>query len=200
MDGIEKITARINAESNREIADINAQAQEKVQAIQEQYRAQAEQECGAILERGRKAAGERLERLNSAAGMERRKLELATKQQVLGEAFSLALDTLCGLPEGEYAALLADLAVQAARSGREQLIFSTADRARVGKQVVLAANEKLSKKGGAGALTLSQETRPIRGGFILSDGSVEINCAFETLVRMQREVLEKEVAAVLFEK
>jgi V/A-type H+-transporting ATPase subunit E len=47
-------------------------------------------------------------------------------------------------------------------------------------------------------LTLSEETRPIRGGFILSDGDVEVNCAFDVLVRMERERLEKDVADLLF--
>jgi V/A-type H+-transporting ATPase subunit E len=31
------------------------------------------------------------------------------------------------------------------------------------------------------------------------DGDIEINCAFETLVRLQRESIEKDVAKVLFE-
>jgi V/A-type H+-transporting ATPase subunit E len=31
------------------------------------------------------------------------------------------------------------------------------------------------------------------------DGDVEINCTFETLVRLQRETLERDVAKVLFE-
>ena len=47
-------------------------------------------------------------------------------------------------------------------------------------------------------LTLSEETRPIRGGFVMVDGDVEINCAFETLIQLQREKLEREVARVLF--
>ena len=51
---------------------------------------------------------------------------------------------------------------------------------------------------GTGLLTLSEETRPIKGGFIMVDGDIEVNCAFETLVRLQREKLEKEVAGVLF--
>ena len=51
---------------------------------------------------------------------------------------------------------------------------------------------------GAG-LTLSEQTRDIKGGFIMVDGDVEINCAFETLVRLQREQMEKKVADVLFE-
>ena len=51
---------------------------------------------------------------------------------------------------------------------------------------------------GTGLLTLSEETRPMRGGFILSDGEVEINCTFEAMVYAQREKLEREVAQVLF--
>ena len=99
-------------------------------------------------------------------------------------------------------ALLAALAAKAAATGREQLIFSPKDRERVGEQVVAAANEKLSQDGAtemlAGQLTLSEETRPMRGGFILSDGEVEVNCAFETLVRLQRSEVSGEVAKALF--
>lgn len=53
---------------------------------------------------------------------------------------------------------------------------------------------------GTGLLTLSEETRPIRGGFIMVDGPVEVNCAFEAMVRAQREQLEKPVAEILFQK
>lgn len=227
MDGIEKITARILEDAQREAATIRAQAREKAGQITDQYAQQAQQESKTILARAEKAAAERLERLESAAGLERRKMELAAKQQVLEEAFALALDKLCSLPEQECIDLMAALAVKAARSGREQLIFSPKDRARVGKQVVMAANELLVKDAapalpdslgetkvgaflgkvvqstaamvtGTGLLTLSEQTRNIRGGFVMSDGDVEVNCAFETLVRLQREKLEKQVADILF--
>ena len=48
-------------------------------------------------------------------------------------------------------------------------------------------------------LTLAEETRPIQGGFILLDGKVEVNCAFETLVRLQRTEMAAQVAAALFD-
>ena len=38
----------------------------------------------------------------------------------------------------------------------------------------------------------------MQGGFILSDGVVEVNCTFETLVRLQRNTLSTQVADVLF--
>ena len=228
MEGIEKITAKIAQDAKAEIDALAAQTGEKLQELRDSAQAQARQEAGEIVERGRSAAGGRLERLSSAAQMERRKLELAAKQEVLGEAFDLALEKLCTLPEQEYIALLTKLALEASSSGKEQIIFSQKDRARVGKQVVMAANEALvkerapalpsevtkSKVGafvdklvhnttamvtGAGMLTLAEETRDIKGGFIMVDGDVEINCAFETLVRLQREQMEKKVADALFQ-
>lgn len=227
MEGIEKITAKIIQDSQAEIDRLMAETEEKVQSIQREAEAQAAKETADTLARGEKAAQERLERLKSAANMETRKLELAAKQEVLGEAFDLALEKLCALPEEEYVTLLTRLALEASSNGKEQLVFSPKDRARVGKQVVVAANEAMvkgvvpelpdaitdTKVGaflgkvvnstaamvtGTGMLTLSEETRNIKGGFIMVDGDVEINCAFETLVRLQREKLEKEVASVLF--
>ena len=227
MEGIEKITEKIAQDAQAEINKLVAETDEKVKAIQASAERQAQQEASEIVEKGRAAASERLDRLSSASQMERRKLELAAKQEVLGEAFDLALEKLCALPEKEYIALLTKLALAASSSGKEQLIFSPKDRNTVGKQVVMAANDALVKerapslpeevaKSKVGAfvdklvhnttavvtgtgLTLSEETRDIKGGFIMVDGDVEINCAFETLVRLQREQMEKKVADALFQ-
>ena len=227
MEGIEKITAKIAQDAQAEIGRLMAETDERVKAIQAEAQAQAQREAGEIEARGKAAASERLERLSSAAQMERRKLELASKQEVLGEAFDLALEKLCALPEKEYIALLTRLALEASTSGREQIIFSQKDRNTVGKQVVMAANDALIKDRAPGlpdevaksrvgtlmdklihnttaivtgaGLTLSEQTRDIRGGFIMVDGDVEINCAFETLVRLQREQMEKKVADALFQ-
>ena len=228
MNGIEKITQRIDQDAQAEIDKILGDARSQAVEILARYEEQARKESQEILARGEKNAAEREERLASVAQMEAKKLTLATKQEMLDKAFELALDRLVSLPDDEYVALLADLAVRAATTGREQLIFSQKDRTRVGKQVGAAANEKLAKAvspelpesladskagaildkvvsgasallAGTGMLTLSEETRPLRGGFILSDGDVEVNCAFETLVRLQRGEISGEVAKVLFD-
>lgn len=196
MDGIEKIIDRISGDAQREVDDVLAQARAEAEKITAQYQAQAKAEADDILARGQKAAVERGERLASVAQLECRKDVLRAKQEVIEEAFQLAMDKLTQLPQEAYVSLLADLAVEASSKGNEKLIFSVADRARVGKAVVVAANEKLGDKG---QLTLAQETRPMQGGFILSDGAVEVNCTFETLVRLQRGTLSTQVAGVLFD-
>ena len=195
MDGIEKITGRIAEDAGREIGEINAEARRQADEIMARYEAQAQRESEEILSRGRRNADERVERLASVAQLDARKLELAAKQEMLSRAYDLALEQLVNLPDKEYVDLLADLAVKASSTGREAVIFSQKDRARYGKAVVTQANEKL----GDGRLTMSEQTRPIKGGLILSDGDVEVNCTFETLVRLQRGTLSTQVADVLFD-
>ena len=198
MEGIEKITARIIEDAEREIAAMQQETEEEVNTLLAQAQTEAEQESMELLIRGRRAAEERRERLSSSADMECRKLELAAKQELLQQSFDAALEELCALPQERYVTLLSALAVEASSSGRERMILSARDADRLGEEIVKAANAALQKAGRRGELTLSQETRPIPGGFILAEGDVELNCAFDTLVRLQREKLEKEVAAILF--
>lgn len=194
MNGIEKIIDRISGDAQAEIDAILEEARAEAAQITAKYEAQAKEEADEILKRGSAAAAEREERLASMAQMEGRKAELAAKQEVIEEAFELALKKLLELPEERYVNLLADLAVRASVTGKETLFFSAADRDRVGKKVVDAANKKLT----AGALALGDGSRSIKGGFVLSDGAVEVNCSFDTLVRLQKAEITGEVTRVLF--
>ena len=226
MNGIEKITARIEEDGRAENDAVLAQARAQAADIAAKAQADAKAAADEVLAQGRRAAEDRARHLGSMAQMECRKAVLAAKQDVIEEAFRLAHKKLLELPREQYVALLADLAVKASTTGREKLIFSAPDRAQVGKAVVMAANEKLAGAvaprvpdastsktkamlnkvitgasavlSGTAMLTLAEETRPMDGGFILSDGAVEVNCTFDTLIRLQRGALSGEVAKVLF--
>ena len=65
MNGIEKITARIDAQTQEEIDRLLADAKEQAAQITAQYRAQAETERASLTARSEKAAQEREERLIS---------------------------------------------------------------------------------------------------------------------------------------
>lgn len=198
MTGIEKITQRIAGDAQQEAEAILAQAQAQADEIMARYQAQAKQITEDTLAKGEKAAAERRSRLKGGAEMERRQQTLAVKQEMLDKAFDLALSKLCSLPEREYVDLLAQLTVKASTTGREQLILCIADRARYGVKVATRANDLLAKAGKTAQLTLSQESRDFRGGLLLADGDVEVNCTFETLVRLARGSVSGEVAKVLF--
>ena len=194
MNGIEKITARIETDAKAEVAEILREAEEKAAAIRAQYEAQAAQEAKDAAEAGKENAKRQLERLESAAQMDAKKQMLGAKQDALNAAFDNAQKKLLALPEDEYAELLAKMAVKAMKTGKEEIILNARDQKRVGEKVVTKANGL--KKGAA--LTLSKETREMAGGLTLRDGNVEVNCAFETQLRVLREEMAAEVANILF--
>lgn len=94
MEGIEKITARIIEDAEREIAQMQRENEEKINALTAEAKSAAEQESLELLTRGRRAAEERRERLSSSAAVECRKMELAAKQELLNEAFEVAVEEL----------------------------------------------------------------------------------------------------------
>ena len=193
MKGIETITRRIDEEMQAEIDGILAEAGKQAAAVTARWQAQADSEAAQRKTKNEKAGAEHEERLVSVAQMESRKVLLSAKQEMVERAFSLALDKLCDLPEEQYIAVAADLLVRAAPDGKGAVVFSEKDRERVGAAAVAEANRRLS-----GKLTLSPESRNIRGGFILSKGDVEVNCTFETLVRLRKGEMSGEVAKLLF--
>ena len=193
MNGIEKITQRIASDAQAEVDRILGDARDEAGRIAANYRAQADAEAAELAAKNEKAAVEREERLVSAAQMEARKVQLAAKQEMVEKSYIQALDKLCALPEEQYVAILADLLVKASSNGKEEAVFSPEDRERVGEAAVAKANELSGKQ-----LRLSEETQPIRGGFILKDKNVEVNCTFETLVRLQKAETAGAVAQKLF--
>ena len=193
MNGIEKITQRITSDAQAGIDKVLGEARAEAERITAKYRAQADAEAADLDAKNKKAAAEREERLAGTAQMEARKTALAAKQEMVEKAYDLALQKLCSLPEEKYTAVLADLLIEASSTGKEEVIFSDKDRRKVGKAAVEKAN-----KDGKKSLTLSGETRSIPGGFILRSENVEVNCAFDTLVRLQKAETAGEVVNKLF--
>ena len=225
MNGIEKITARIGADTQAEIDRILQDANAQAAAIADRYRSQAQAEDADLLAKSQRAAAEREERLISAAQMEARKTLLSARQEMVERAYQRALEKLCSLPKEQYVELMAAMLVQVSSTGREEAIFSPEDREDAGRAAVSRANELLAKEAapelplgdgavasflnkvaanvsafaqGTAMLTVAEETRPIQGGFVLRNGRIEVNCTFEALIRSEREQTAGAVAKLLF--
>ena len=193
MNGLERITSRIEAEAKSEIDGILDAGKAETQRIVDSWRAKIDAETRELAAKNEKAAAEREERLKSAAEMDARKTILGAKQEMVEAAYDLALDKLCSLSGDEKVRLLAELMTRASSTGTEEVVFSAADRAD-GAKAVERTNAATGKN-----LTLSSDAAPIRGGFILRDRNVEVNCAFETLVRLQKAETAGAVARILFQ-
>ena len=113
MNGIEKITQRLDTETQAEIDRVLDQAKDAAAQAVARYQAQADREAADRKARNEKAAAEREERLVSVAQMEARKVTLGAKQEMVEQAFDLALRKLCEMPDERYIATAAGLLAEA---------------------------------------------------------------------------------------
>ena len=193
MKGLDKIIGRIRADAMAEIDTIRAEGDAKVAEVKAAYEVQAQNLLEAEAQKSRQAAQALCDRSVRSDAMDKSKAILAAKQACIDEAFELAAKKLRALPCEEYIAVLASLAA-ASGVGDEEIILSAADAAAIGVQVVEKAN---ALKSGA-TFALSAQTRELEGGLILKRGDVEVNCAFATQLRLLRQTMAADVAAILF--
>lgn len=194
MNGLDKIIARMEADTRVECDALAANAAGNADAILRDYQAQADAVARDSAQRAETQAAEHLEHLNGSSQLVCRQRVLAAKQQLIDEAFARAAQALTALPQAEYVDLLASLAAENG-SGDEELLLSKTDRDAVGAAVVEAAN---AKKPGA-AFRLSEETCDTGGGLVLRRGRVELNCSFTEKLRQLRQEESSAVAQLLFD-
>ena len=102
MNGIDKIIARMEADTQAECADIAAQAAAETEAILARYRAEADKLLREGEARCKVLEHEQVERLEGGSRLACRQRVLAEKQRMLDEAFARAADALLKLPRPEY--------------------------------------------------------------------------------------------------
>ena len=198
MEGINKITERIEAETREEIAFMQAETAEKCRVIKENYNNTAQEEYWKLINVGTKECEMQVQRLAGTAAMEAKKSILAMKQDAVARVFGEAVTKLCNLPEDRYVDFLARQAASAASTGLEELVFNARDKASCSKAVVKAANELLKKRGLLPKLTVCEKTGNFGGGLMVRQGDIEVNCTAEKLVELSKSELSTQIAGLLF--
>lgn len=191
---IEKITSKIIGDAQTEARAALDQAQAEGKRIV----AEAKEEAAGILSKaqadGRSEKEKLISRRRAVADIDGRKIVLEEKQKLIADCFDQAVEKITSMDAESYTDFLVRLLVSVGETSG-QLILNPRDAERVGEKLVAAAAEAIS----GSAFTLSEETRNIKGGFLLKKGSVYVNCAVEALVDEAREELAGDVAARLFE-
>ena len=176
MNGIDKITQRIGADTQAEIDRILADAAAQAEAAADKFRTQAEAEDR----------------------------DLPQEQYVELLAALLVRASSTGREEVVFSTEDREGAGKAAVARANELLAKeAAPELPLGDGVVANLLNKVAAgvsafAQGTAMLAVSEETRDISGGFILKDGRIEVNCTFDALVRAEREQTAGEVAKLLF--
>ncbi|MGN0721002.1 MAG: V-type ATP synthase subunit E [Anaerovoracaceae bacterium] len=190
---IEKITSKILSEAS----ELKEKTLGEARAQSDAVLAEAEKKAQEMVEAGRKRGLEEKEKIisrrKSVADIDCRKVFLAKKQELIGQCFEKAVDNIISMEEAEYIDLLTALGTDSGMTAG-QLIFNESERAAIGQKVVDALNSKVK----GGNFTLAEETRKLRGGYMLMCGQTFINNTIEALVEEARPELTAEVAKMMF--
>jgi V/A-type H+-transporting ATPase subunit E len=195
MEGMERIRQSILDEAKAQADSIIKEAEQKAAEQTKEAARQAEALVAGRLDKAKVQADEAVRRMLSMAELEMKKEELKTKQQMIDKAFDMALERLKGLPKDQFADMVVSMLKRAGIGGDEEIIVSPADRAMFEGGLLNEINSRLGYR-----LKLSDEVRNIQGGFIINSRGIEINNSYETLLRMERERIETEIADILFQK
>ena len=198
MNGIDKITARIETDAVADAARIAQEVKAQCEAIKAEGEKKAQEGYWEKVRQGVAAAEDRVQRLAKTADMEARKSVLSFKQSIVADAFDKAEAKLNALTGEEYVSFLAALAARAAVTGEEEIVLSADDKAAYGKKVITKANAALKAAGKEGRLTLSETDGNFGRGLICKQGSVSVNCTVQALMDQAREDMASDVAAELF--
>lgn len=198
---LDRLVERILSDAGKEAERIaEGGCEEKKKILDEAYRMAEEKygagvrEIAAIVERDR-------ERALKASSLEARKEMLAEKRALMKGVFDRAIQIMLDQPREQYLDMLTDMAADAFRSlGAEEalVVMNDEDMKEIGDGFVKGANVRIGMGAGTGPMLLSEETRPMSGGFVLKAGRIEIDNSLEAIIESRREELEDMVAGILF--
>ena len=190
---IEKITSKIISEAQELRDKTLSEAAAQSDAVLAEARKKAEDMVEDSRKRGVEEKEKIISRRKSVADIDCRKVFLAKKQELIGQCFDRAVDDIIAMDKDRYTELLTALGTNSGMTGG-QLNFNENERAAIGQKVVDALNSRIE----GGSFSLSEETRPLRGGYMLMCGQTFINNTIEALVEEARPELTAEVAKMMF--
>jgi V/A-type H+-transporting ATPase subunit E len=198
MSGIDKIKERILS-AGKKIADKTIEdANKEVKKIISDAVKLSKEKKENIINSANNEAKLTKERIISAAKMDGKKDLLIAKQSLIDESFAKALDKMADFTKDKYEKIIESLILSCVESGTESIILNEKDRKSLNRNFIMNINRKLKKLGKKGELKISEKTANIKAGVIINQDDIEINCSFESLIRMKKEIIEPEVYDIFF--
>lgn len=198
MSDVKNLTSKILKDAEERKESILKAANEEKAKIIAKKQAVAKQEEEAMIEKAKSEAKTRHERIVSGAELKARNEKLAAKQSVIDSVFDQSIEELCKMSNDDMKKFIKNMILSSDITGDEKIILNKEGKSLLDNSLLNTINSELKANGKKGELTISDEVRTFKGGFILEKDGIEINNTFEDLVNSSRDDLEFEVANVLF--
>lgn len=195
MSNINKLTSKIIKDAEDKKEAILLEAEQEKHRVFNKKQEEARIAEKAILEKAEREAVSRKERIISSVKLQARNEKLQAKQDIISEVFKASIEALCNISEDDFKEFVRTSILNSNIVGNQRLILNDLGKRIIDETLLGKINKEL---GSNASITLSEETRNFKGGFILEKEGIEINNTFEALVNSLRDDLSQEVAKALF--
>ncbi len=196
MTGLEKMKSQILEEAHTCAEKILEDARKEADTILAEAKKRAEAECIRISQNTEDEVKSLGERAESSGALQRRKVLLEAKQEIISEVLEKAYETLVSADETTYFGMLRKMLYKYVLPEKGEICFSKDDLEKMTPGFEEEIKGIAKEKGGE--LIISQETRNVKGGFVLVYGGVEENCTFKAMFHSQKDELSDKVHNLLF--
>ena len=195
MAGLDKILEDIRSESAQAVASVMDAAQAQRDRVLAEAQEEADARTGKILARAKDQADDLIARADSAAQLQRRRMILETKQDLIASVIGQAKQAILDLPDSDYFELILKLISSNALPRDGEVCFSRKDFSRLPKD--FAAKLVAALPEGA-KLDVSRDEAQIDGGFILKYGGVEQNLSIGEIFEEKKDRMTDIAGKILF--
>ncbi len=190
MNGLDKIIEEIAADAKTAAEKTVGEARTAAKRVIDRAKTEADAIRAEAKEKAELEYERVITRAQSTGEITKKSALLREKQQIIDGILKDAHIKLVGLDDKAYFEFMTKLLNKYASNGKGELILSKKDLSRLTDGFKAAAEKK--------GLTISDTTRAIDGGFILSYGDIEENCSIEALMESERDTLHDTVNGFLF--
>ena len=195
--GLEKIIKSIEEESQKSAENRIKYAKNMAKGILDETRLEITRESLKISDKAEKDAMNIISRAKSVSENEKKKMILEAKSKIIYEIINKAKEKILNLKDEDYFNFILKIIESNLENQDGKLLFSQSDLTRITekfKDQIKTLEERYSIK-----LTISNETRNISGGVIISYGDIEENCSIETLFQNNKDLIFDSLNSFLFE-
>ncbi|GMA46181.1 V-type ATP synthase subunit E [Tetragenococcus muriaticus] len=197
MSDITNLTDKITQDAQKRQRQYIKKAQRDIEKNEQEKKKQIQRQTEENVEQFEKQRRSDLSLKVSDIHVKARSQLLAAKQQLLKELFDEALKKIRGMSEKEFNQFVATNLKQVDLNGDVEMIvaqnsvdYATEENKQVWQE---AAVPEMN-------LSISQNTVPKRGGFLLRQGEIEYNFTFEAMLSTSEEELSSELLNLIFKE
>ena len=196
MSGLEKIRDRILQDAEKTAAARMGAAEEEARVIKSEAVREADEIAKDVKAKAEADIKAYSDRVDSSIELAHRTKLLEAKQEIICDVISEAKRRIAGLPGRDYFDLMLKILEKHVQPETGVVYLSASDLARVPDGFEQGVKKAAADAGGK--LSISDKSRDIGPGFILSYGGIEENCTLDALFEEKKDDLTDKVREILF--